>query len=72
MCAVPDGHYPWGNELNATLANYANNIGITTPVGYFNGENGTTDGASPYGVYYMAGDLWQWTASISNSSYYVF
>jgi formylglycine-generating enzyme required for sulfatase activity len=41
--------YPWGGELDETLANYHWNVSDTTAVGSY--ENGK----SPYGVYDMAG-----------------
>jgi formylglycine-generating enzyme required for sulfatase activity len=49
--------YPWGNEWDAQKANSGETgIGDLTPVGKF--ENGK----SPYGVYDMAGNVWEWTA----------
>jgi sulfatase modifying factor 1 len=48
--------YPWGNQWDASKANTkeAGNRG-TTPVGSF------PDGASPYGVMDMAGNVAEWT-----------
>lgn len=50
--------YPWGNNPpTADLANFSVNIGGTTPVGSY------PQGASPYGVLDMAGNVWEWTSS---------
>ncbi len=47
--------YPWGNaEPNKRLCNWANNAGRTTPVTQY------PDGASPYGVMDMSGNVWEW------------
>jgi formylglycine-generating enzyme required for sulfatase activity len=49
--------YPWGNKLDMTKANIPYlRIGDTTPVDRFE------HGKSPYGVYDMAGNVFQWTA----------
>jgi formylglycine-generating enzyme required for sulfatase activity len=50
--------YPWGtDEISAELANYSKyggpNKGMTTPIGTY-GSNG-------YGLYDMAGNVWEWT-----------
>ncbi|HIP97394.1 MAG TPA: formylglycine-generating enzyme family protein [Anaerolineae bacterium] len=49
--------YPWGNEYDAGKFNGKDGgIRGTTAVGSF------ADGASPYGVLDMAGNVWEWTA----------
>ena len=59
--------YPWGDSISGDNANYYNSgdpwDNGTTPAGYYNGENGTTDSPSPYGAYDMAGNVWNWTHS---------
>jgi len=57
--------YPWGdNPPNKDLANYAKNVGDTTPVGQY------PAGASPYGALDMAGNVWEWVADWYASDYY--
>lgn len=50
--------WPWGNKYDKNKANVEDiNAGGTLPVGSF------SDGVSPYGVYNMAGNVVEWTAS---------
>ncbi len=49
--------YPWPTEKGkptAELANYAHNVGATTPIGNY------PDGATPEGLLDMAGNVWEW------------
>lgn len=50
--------YPWGEGLEETLANYHWNVGDTTEVGSYE------SGKSPYGLYDMAGNVWEWVNSL--------
>lgn len=54
--------FPWGNTFDAELCN-AREAGrnTTTPVGLY------TEGASPYGLLDMAGNVWEWTHSLQAS-----
>jgi formylglycine-generating enzyme required for sulfatase activity len=63
--------YPWGDNLSGDRANYYNSgdpwDNGTTPVGYYNGENNTTDSPSAYGCYDMCGNVYDWTDSWNSS-----
>jgi iron(II)-dependent oxidoreductase len=48
--------YPWGNVVDRSRLNAGSHVGDTTPVGSY------PAGASPYGVYDLAGNVWEWTA----------
>lgn len=49
--------YPWGNNINNARANYDLNVGDIVPVGSYEG------GVSIYGIYDMAGNVWEWVNS---------
>jgi eukaryotic-like serine/threonine-protein kinase len=54
--------YPWGEEINCSLANYWGKengcVGDTTRVGSY------LNGASVYGTFDMAGNVWEWVSSL--------
>ena len=50
--------YPWGDELNQAFANFSYSTGDTTPVGSY------PNGKSPYGLYDLAGNVWEWVSSL--------
>ena len=64
--------YPFGNTLSGDRANYKDSgdpwDNGTTPVGYYNGQHGTSDSSSPSRVYDMCGNVYDWTDSWYNSS----
>lgn len=57
--------YPWGNNApDKTLLNYNSNLGGTSLVGSYE------SGKSPYGMYDMAGNVWEWVADWYSDAYY--
>jgi len=78
--------YPWGSAIAKNQANAYNSLdpfekgigapGDTTPVGFYNGKmyDGyrTLDAPSPYGLYDMAGNVWQWTGDVYEGMHYRF
>ncbi len=76
--------FPWGSELERNNANFYSShdlfekimdgLNDTTPVGFFNGNTyedyQTLDSPSPYGIYDMAGNVWQWTGDVYENQHY--
>jgi serine/threonine-protein kinase len=57
--------YPWGkNEPDETLANFGWKFDKTSPVGSY------PNGASPYGLLDMAGNVWEWCSDWYGDDYY--
>jgi len=59
-----DNHYPWGHKLDPKKANYGQNVGRTMPVDSY------PEGVSGYGVYNMAGNVFEWVEDWYDPSYY--
>lgn len=76
--------FPWGDDIETCNANYYSShdifekiiggLGDTTPVGFYNGTTfedfKTIDSPSPYGLYDMAGNVWQWTGDVYENQHY--
>jgi formylglycine-generating enzyme required for sulfatase activity len=57
--------YPWGNTApDSNRLNFTSQVGKTTEVGKY------PTGASPYGAYDMAGNVWEWVADWYDEKYY--
>ena len=56
--------YPWGRDTGCKFGNFAACNKDTTEVGNY------PEGKSPYGVYDMAGNVWEWVADWYGYTYY--
>lgn len=78
--------FPWGEQIALNNANFyasrdpLEDMGsygsLTSPVGFYNGQTygsyQTLDSTSPYGLYDMAGNVWQWTGDVYEGMHYRF
>ena len=78
--------FPWGDEIARENANFyssrdpfedMSSFGSrTSPVGFYNGKTygnyQTLASVSPYGLYDMAGNVWQWTGNVYEGMHYRF
>ena len=76
--------FPWGEDILLNNANFYSSRdpfenmktfgSRTSPVGFYNGGTydryATLNSASPYGLYDMAGNVWQWTGNVYEGQHY--
>jgi gamma-glutamyl hercynylcysteine S-oxide synthase len=61
----PEGFlYPWGNSLDPQKANYGKRQKATATVESY------PEGASPYGLHHMAGNVFEWTSDWYDPNFY--
>lgn len=59
-----DAHFPWGHTIDPTKANYGQHVGKTTPVDSY------PEGVSAFGVYNMAGNVFEWVSDWYSPTYF--
>jgi formylglycine-generating enzyme required for sulfatase activity len=77
--SLENGRYPWGDRIDGSIANFLDSgdpyEGLpvpTTPAGYYNGrqEPAGPDAANGYGLYDVAGNVWEWCGDWYDHKYY--
>ncbi|MFN8380440.1 MAG: SUMF1/EgtB/PvdO family nonheme iron enzyme [Anaerolineales bacterium] len=61
---VDGGNYPWGEKIDCSKTNLGRCKSESTEVGSY------LEGVSPYGVYDMVGNVWEWVADWYSEDYY--
>jgi eukaryotic-like serine/threonine-protein kinase len=56
--------YPWGDDIDCNLANYGNCLGDTSGATIYD------LGQSQFGIYNMAGNVWEWVSDWYSDTYY--
>ena len=59
---LPNQNYPWGNSISPSEGNYGENVGGTVFVDSYS--------ANGYGLYNMAGNVWEWCLDEYDSDFY--
>ena len=56
--------YPWGNDFNASYVRFKGSQGPASVYAF-------PEGVSPYGIYHLAGNVFEWTQDWYHHEYYV-
>jgi formylglycine-generating enzyme required for sulfatase activity len=71
--------YPWGNTFDGTEANFCDKKNCPDEIPSIVGDDGYAytspvgsyeSGKSPYGIYDLAGNVWEWVADWFDENYY--